>query len=120
MSDERRLTCHVLDVARGAPASGVGITLSRLEGESHEVLVTTATNDDGRSDSPLLSGDDLVPGRYELAFAVGDHFAAAIPDVGAPPFLDVVPIHFGVAPDVGHLHIALLVTPWSYTTYRGS
>jgi 5-hydroxyisourate hydrolase-like protein (transthyretin family) len=84
------------------------------------VLVTTATNVDGRTDAPLLSGDDLAPGRYELAFAVGDHFAAAIPDVGSPPFLDVVPIHFGVGPDVGHLHVALLVTPWSYTTYRGS
>ena len=119
MSDERGLTCHVLDVTRGAPASGVVVTLSRLDGASREVLVTTATNADGRTDAPLLSGDDLVPGRYELAFAVGDHFAGTA-NVGAPRFLDVVPIHFGVAPDVGHVHIALLVTPWSYTTYRGS
>jgi 5-hydroxyisourate hydrolase len=119
MSDERRLTCHVLDVTRGAPGSGVGVTLSRLDAATREVLVTASTNADGRTDAPLLAGDDLVPGHYELAFAVGDYFAGTA-GVGAVPFLDVVPIHFGVAPDVGHLHVALLVTPWSYTTYRGS
>jgi len=123
---DRRLTCHVLDLTRGAPAVGLAIGLSRLDGQSPgRLLTTTTTNADGRTDEPLLAGGDLVAGRYALTFAVGDHFrrTGSGPDPGAeddPPYLDVVPIHFGVAPSTGHLHVALLVTPFAYSTYRGS
>lgn len=119
MTDGRCLTCHVLDVTRGVAAAGVGLRLSRLDGPSPDLLVAAATNADGRTDTPLLAGEDMAPGRYELAFAVGAYFARS---VGAAEFayLDVVPIHFGVSATMGHVHVALLVTPWSYTTYRGS
>ena len=102
-----RLTTHVLDVTKGLPAAGVAIEL-RHDGE---VVATTATNADGRTDAPVAT--DLAPGRYELHYAVGDYF-------GTDEYLDVVPIRFAVAAATGHLHVALLVTPWSYTTYRGS
>ena len=114
-----RLTTHVLDLTSGQPARGMGIALARLDGAGSTVLVDTVTNDDGRTDAPLLVDGHLTPGRYELAFSVGAYFA----DGGHPSstaYLDVVPVRFGVAAGVGHLHVALLVTPWSYTTYRGS
>ncbi len=126
MPVSRQLTCHVLDVSRGVPAAGVAVRLSRPDGADVGLVLSTTTNADGRTDGPLLAGDELVPGRYELAFAVGDHFASTASTASTaagPPearYLDVVPIHFGVAADVAHLHVALLVTPWSYTTYRGS
>ena len=95
----RRLTCHVLDVTRGRPAAGVGVASRALDGPtSPRSLVTAATNADGRTDAPLLAGDDLAPGRYELAFAVGDYFAATAGRRRADRFLDVVPVRFGVAP----------------------
>jgi 5-hydroxyisourate hydrolase len=123
-----RLTTHVLDLTSGRPAAGLAVVLSRLDGPTAEPVARATTNADGRTDAPLLEGSALVPGRYELAFAVGDWFAAqggATPGstAGSPEglrYLDVVPVHFGVAPDGDHLHVALLVTPWSYTTYRGS
>src|SRR4051812_43362395 len=104
-----KLTTHVLDVTKGLPAAGVAIELTRLD--PPEVLVRAATNADGRTDEPLAS--DLAPGRYALSYAVGDYF-------GTDEYLDVVPIRFGVPADAEHVHVALLVTPWSYTTYRGS
>jgi len=104
------LTTHVLDLATGLPAAGVAVTLLRGD----EVLATTVTNADGRTDRPLA--DRLDPGVYELRFAVGDHFAGA----DAPPFLDVVPVRFNVADAGAHHHVPLLCSPWSYTTYRGS
>jgi hydroxyisourate hydrolase len=102
------LTTHVLDIARGRPAAGVAITLVRDD----EVIATAVTNADGRA--TLL--DTIDAGVYELRFAVGDYFGGG----GEPPFLDVVPVRFGVSdPDVHH-HVPLLVAPWAYSTYRGS
>lgn len=112
------LTTHVLDVARGRPAAGVAIELWRAEVR----LVATSTNADGRTDAPLLAAGALEVGTYELRFAVGPYFAGAEPDGsgGQPPFLDVVPVRFGIADATAHHHVPLLVTPWSYSTYRGS
>ena len=104
------LTTHVLDLATGLPAAGVAVTLLRGD----EVLATTVTNADGRTDRPLA--DRLEPGVYERRFAVGAHFAGA----DAPPFLDVVPVRFGVSDPDAHLHVPLLVAPGGYSTYRGS
>jgi len=104
------LTTHVLDVARGVPARGVGIELWR-----GDVLVASAvTGEDGRTDGPLV--DALEVGVYELRFAVGAYFAGS----DEVPFLDVVPVRFGIADAAAHHHVPLLVTPWSYSTYRGS
>jgi hydroxyisourate hydrolase len=122
------LTTHVLDLASGRPAEGLGLVLSRFDGESSAVLLRSRTNGDGRTDGPLLAGSDFGAGHYELAFAVADYFAAQAErleshlgvESSSLPFLDIVPIRFGVATGTGHLHVALLVTPWSYTTYRGS
>lgn len=107
------LTCHVLDASAGTPAAGVAYTLRR----DGEVLATGTTNADGRTDAPLLA--DAAPGRYVLEWEVGPYFADR-PDLASTPYLDVVPIAFGVAAEQEHVHVALLVTPWSYTTYRGS
>ena len=107
-----RLTTHVLDTARGRPAAGVEIELARLDGDEREVLGTTTTNDDGRTSAPLLE-DDLAAGEYELTFAVGDYF-------GGDGFLDRVPVRFTIADADAHYHVPLLVSPWSYSTYRGS
>jgi hydroxyisourate hydrolase len=121
------LTTHVLDLAHGHPAQGLGFVLSRFDGPVAEVILRGRTNGDGRSDGALLAGAEMIEGRYELAFEVADYFAAQTGPgshlaVEPPslPFLDIVPIRFGVAAGAGHLHVALLVTPWSYTTYRGS
>jgi hydroxyisourate hydrolase len=109
-----RLTTHVLDIARGRPAAGVTIELVRLGGYGEEPLAAAVTNADGRTDRPLL--EPLEAGTYELRFAVGDYFAAG----GEPPFLDVVPVRFGVSDPAVHHHVPLLVAPWAYSTYRGS
>jgi FAD-dependent urate hydroxylase len=118
-----QLTTHVLDLTTGRPAARLGVTLSRLEDGATTPILTTATNHDGRTDAPLLAGDAMAPGTYELAFAMADYFASTMSTTSGldpVPYLDVVPIRFGVSRAVGHLHIALLVSPWSYTTYRGS
>lgn len=113
-----RLSTHVLDTARGRPAAGVPVTLYRLGADgSRAVLAERATNADGRTDSPLLAGDALTAGTYELVFAVGTYFEELAP--GAP-FLDTVPLRFAVSDPDGHYHVPLLVSPWSYSTYRGS
>jgi 5-hydroxyisourate hydrolase len=104
------LTTHVLDVARGRPAAGVAIELAR----GGEVLATAVTNADGRTDEPLA--ETLEAGVYELRFAVGAYFA----EQAAPPFLDVVPVRFGVSDPAAHHHVPLLVAPGGYSTYRGS
>jgi 5-hydroxyisourate hydrolase len=108
------LTTHVLDTALGRPAAGVGITLHR----AGEELARAVTNADGRTDAPLLAA--LEAGVYELRFAVGDYLRGAGHAVSDPPFLDVVPIRFGVAAPGEHHHVPLLVSPWAYSTYRGS
>ncbi|QXC61062.1 hydroxyisourate hydrolase [Aquihabitans sp. G128] len=113
------LSLHVLDVTVGLPAAGVAVTLRRLDADGGgEQLASVTTNADGRTDAPLLEGDALAPGTYELAFALGDHFAASTGS--GDRYLDVVPVRFGIGTDPGHVHVALLATPWSYTTYRGS
>ena len=111
-----RLTTHVLDTARGVPAAGVLIELRR----GTHLLKTARTNADGRTDAPLLAGDELLRGSYELIFHLGDYFAAAGLTSGNTPFLDEVPIRFGVADPAAHYHVPLLASPWSYSTYRGS
>jgi 5-hydroxyisourate hydrolase len=119
-----RLTTHLLDTARGRPADGVAIELFRLLGEGteerRERVVRAVSDADGRTDRPLLQGVDLRPGRYELLFLVGDYFRRVIPDLPDPPFLDRVPVRFGIADAQAHYHVPLLVSPWSYSTYRGS
>jgi hydroxyisourate hydrolase len=108
------LTTHVLDTALGRPAAGVEITLHR-DGEE---LARAVTNADGRTDAPLL--DPLPAGVYELRFGVGAYHRTAGRDLPDPPFLDVVPVRFGIAEAGVHHHVPLLVSPWAYSTYRGS
>jgi hydroxyisourate hydrolase len=117
-----KLTTHVLDVARGRPAAGVAIVVVRVAEDGIPTTVAEVrTDDDGRTAEPLVEGDELVPGRYELTFAVGDHFAATgAVEPGTTPYLDLVPVHVHIGADTGSVHVALLVTPWSYSTYRGS
>lgn len=110
-----RLSTHVLDLTRGAPAAGMEIELWRLGGVS-EKLKTVRTNADGRTDVPLLAAEEIVPGAYELVFAVRQYFTAA---GVASPFLDRVPIRFELEAGSAY-HVPLLVTPWAYSTYRGS
>ena len=116
-----RLSTHVLDTGAGRPAAGVVVTLHRVDvdGHSGELLTRTTTNADGRTDEPLLQGARFTPGVYELCFAVGDYFAVDPTGPGTNGFLDVVPVRFG-ASGQENLHVPLLVTPWSYSTYRGS
>ena len=113
-----RLSTHVLDLTRGRPASGVMIELFAVEGEEsgRRRLKAVRTNADGRTDGPLLSGQEMVPGTFELVFHVGDYFGAAV----AERFLDQVPVRFAIGDADGHYHVPLLVTPWAYQTYRGS
>lgn len=115
-----RLTTHVLDTHGGTPAAGMRLELYRLDGAAPALLAAVTTNADGRADGPLLAGDAVLPGRYELRFYVGAYFAARGVPLPEPPFLDVVPIHFGIADAAGHYHVPLLVSPWAYSTYRGS
>ncbi len=119
MAAAGRLTTHVLDTASGKPASGLTITLYEIAGNSHRKLKTVVTNADGRVDGPLMGGEDFAAGQYELVFQVGDYLRAsgvALPD---PPFLDQVPIRFGMA-EKAHYHVPLLISPYGYSTYRGS
>ena len=113
-----RLTTHVLDTANGKPGNGITISLYSLAGDRN-LLTTVVTNADGRTDSPLLDEGEFRAGSYELEFAVGDYFAAAGNQVADPPFLGDVVIRVALADD-SHYHVPLLVSPWSYSTYRGS
>jgi 5-hydroxyisourate hydrolase len=109
------LSTHVLDTARGRPAAGVGIELARLgDGGARAVLRTAETNADGRTDAPLLAAGQLEAGAYELVFAVGAYFAPE------PSFYDDVTVRFVVHEPDQHHHVPLLVSPWAYSTYRGS
>jgi 5-hydroxyisourate hydrolase len=115
-----KLSTHVLDTAHGRPAAGVAIALYAIDGGSRTLLAQARTNADGRCDAPLLAGASLRAGRYELEFAAGDYFAAqgvVLPD---PPFVDRVTIAFGIADPDQNYHVPLVVTPWSWSTYRGS
>ena len=116
-----RLSTHVLDTATGCPAANVVLVLSRLSDGRHRTLVGEfSTNQDGRTDAPLMTGDTLETGLYEIAFHIGDYFRAQGVALPEPAFLDVVPIRFGIADPKGHYHVPLLVSPWSFSTYRGS
>jgi 5-hydroxyisourate hydrolase len=113
-----RITTHVLDTAAGRPAAGLKIILTRLDG-SPQVIAETVTNADGRCDKPLLDGAAFSTGEYEITFHVGDYFRRTIAKLPDPLFLDAVPIRFGVSEDA-HYHVPLLVSPFAYSTYRGS
>jgi len=115
-----RLSTHVLDTVNGKPAKGVEIELFALEGGQRRSIVRTATNADGRTDAPLMSGETFRTGTYELVFHVASYFRSVGTAVAEPPFLDIVPIRFSLAEPLGHYHVPLLVSPWSYSTYRGS
>jgi 5-hydroxyisourate hydrolase len=108
-----RLTTHVLDTAAGRPAAGLRLTLFRVNGDQRASLIDATTNIDGRCDAPLLEGEALAQGTYELVFQVGAYF-------GHAAFLGAVPVRFRVADPSAHYHVPLLVTPFGYTTYRGS
>ena len=121
-----RLTTHVLDTAHGCPASHVPIELWRCnqDGEKDVLLKTLYTNDDGRTAEPLLADDELVAGIYELVFIVGEYFAEETDEPDQTdtvfPFLDRIPVRFGIDNPEAHYHVPLLVSPWAYSTYRGS
>ncbi|MCC8405446.1 hydroxyisourate hydrolase [Paraburkholderia sp. MMS20-SJTN17] len=115
-----KLTTHVLDTANGRPGAGIKVELFALAGGTRRAVKTTFTNHDGRCDEPLLEGDALVAGEYELVFGAGDYFAALGMKVPEPRFVDLVVLRFGVADANAHYHVPLLVSPFSYSTYRGS
>ncbi len=115
-----KLTTHVLDTARGRPAQGMKIELWLLQAESRKLLTTAITNPDGRIDRPLLAGDDLKAGQYELLFFVGDYFATRDETQPGTRFLDRVPVRFGIGEPAESYHVPLLCSPWAYSTYRGS
>jgi 5-hydroxyisourate hydrolase len=115
-----KLTTHVLDTAQGRPARDVQIELWSLAGATRKLLKTVRTNADGRTDQPLLGPEAMQPGQYELVFYVGDYFAAGLPSAPEIPFLDRVPVRFGIANASASYHVPLLCSPWAYSTYRGS
>jgi 5-hydroxyisourate hydrolase len=115
-----RLTTHVLDTMSGQPGAGLAIELFRLEGERRRKLVDVTTNDDGRAPAPVLQGADLRPGVYELMFHVGDYFRGRGVSLPEPAFLARVPVRFGAADVARHYHVPLLISPFGYSTYRGS
>jgi 5-hydroxyisourate hydrolase len=115
-----RLTTHVLDTANGRPAAAMTMELSLLEGAQWKRLKKVQTNAEGRTDEPLLEGAAFRPGQYRLVFEVAAYFRALGTQLSAPPFLDRVPLRFGIADADGHFHVPLLCSPWGYTTYRGS
>ncbi len=115
-----KLTTHVLDTAQGRPGSGIRIALFRLSDGTRTALAHATTNADGRCDTPLLEGARFEAGRYELVFEEGAYFAASGIALPEPPFVDEVVLRFGIADPAAHYHVPLLVSPWSYGTYRGS
>lgn len=115
-----RLSTHVLDTHAGRPAAGVAVELYEFAGDAAHRIATAVTNVDGRTDRPLIGDRPLPIGRYELRFAIGDHFRSRGIEQGEPPFLDIVPLRFSIAEPEAHYHVPLLCTPWSYSTYRGS
>jgi 5-hydroxyisourate hydrolase len=108
-----RITTHVLDTANGRPGAGMKLEFSVLEGQGWKHLKTVITNQDGRTDAPLLEGQELRAGTYQILFYVGEYFHSKA-------FLDLVPIRFGIEDATAHYHVPLLCSPWGYTTYRGS
>jgi 5-hydroxyisourate hydrolase len=113
------LTTHVLDTANGRPAAGMSVELFVVDGGTRTPMKSVRTNADGRTDGPLLSREEFAIGLYEIVFDVAGYFAGDT-DLPEPPFLGRVPIRFGIADPDAHYHVPLLVSPWSYSTYRGS
>ena len=113
------LTTHVLDTARGCPAAGLGIVLDRIGAGGRERVASAVTNGDGRTDGPILPREAFAPGVYELVFAAGAYLRATGQAGAEPLFLDQVPIRFGMA-EAAHYHVPLLLSPFGYSTYRGS
>jgi len=114
------LTTHVLDTASGRPGENIHIKLFRLTGETSELIMEAKTNADGRVDGHLLEGNAFTVGDYMLEFAAGDYFRASGTTLPDPAFLDIVPIRFGIADAGAHYHVPLLISPFGYSTYRGS
>lgn len=114
------LTTHVLDTMNGCPAAGMRVSLYRLEGPVARELKSVVLNADGRADTPLLAADGMVVGRYRLVFQVASYFRHRGVQLPEPPFLDEVPLEFGIADVTSHYHVPLLASPWAYSTYRGS
>ena len=114
------LSTHVLDTAHGCPAAGMQVTLQRLEAGSMVTLRQLALNADGRAEGPLLAAHEMAVGRYRLIFEVAPYFRARGVALPEPPFIDVVQLDFGIADVAGHYHVPLLVSPYGYSTYRGS
>ncbi|MBV8106492.1 MAG: hydroxyisourate hydrolase [Hyphomicrobiales bacterium] len=115
------LTTHVLDITRGGPAQSMRVELYEFDGGGARKLVAdVATNADGRTDKPLIGSTEARVGRFELVFHAGEYFRNIGAKLADPPFLDLVPIRFALADPTAHYHVPLLVSPWSYSTYRGS
>lgn len=117
---EGYVTTHVLDAAGGCPAAGLDIEVWRIEGAARNLLRRVATNDDGRTDAPAIGKGELAAGVYELVFHAGAYLDARFGDAPGPRFLDQIPIRFGIADAGQHYHVPLLLSPYSYSTYRGS
>ena len=115
-----RLSTHVLDTARGVAGQGIAVEVHVVRGDGRQRVASAVTNADGRTDAPLLSGDRLEPGVYELSFLVGEYFARTGVAVTDPPFLDVIVLRVGLADPQGHYHVPLLLSPYGYSTYRGT
>ena len=114
------LSTHVLDTANGCAAAGMQVSLQRIEADGPVTLRRITLNADGRGDGPLLDAASMAVGRYRLLFEVASYFRARGAALAEPPFIDVVPLDFGIADAAGNYHVPLLVSPWSYSTYRGS
>ena len=114
-----KLSTHILDTVHGQPAANVLVELFAQDGAAVRLLVSARTNADGRTDKPLLEGEAVARGRYRLVFHIGDYFRARGVKLAEPPFVDAVPVEFGLEAG-GSYHVPLLCSPWSYSTYRGS
>ena len=115
-----RISTHVLDIARGVPAQGIAVELHLVTGAERRLIAAVTTNAEGRTDAPLLEGAALTKGNYRLVFEVALYYRGLGAKLPEPPFLDRVPLRFGVADASLHYHVPLLCSPWGYTTYRGS
>lgn len=115
-----RVTTHVLDTAHGAPAAGVAIDVHAIDGDARRLVATATTNAEGRTAAPLLTGDTIDTGVYELTFHVADYFRRAGVVLTSPPFLGDVVVRIGIADTHGHYHVPLLISPYGYSTYRGT
>ena len=115
-----KLSTHVLDTANGCPAEGMRIVFYRIEGNARTLIKDMVTNSDGRTDGLLLNSDEMAVGQYELDFHTAEYFARLGADLANPPFLDIIPVRFAIFDADQGYHVPLLVSPWSFSTYRGS